>query len=254
MKNLETADRLVYFSRANEIEKVQSPAVSGFDKIGIDDETIKNFWSEDSGFYPKGWIKGAVSSIRYKGGKKEAPADYGENIKKASASADKTVSMDGTDIEFYESRGFSGWSDVRDGVGFLDMVFAHELGHANDWERSRNLSRKQRAELLAKVIERMKNPDHFKTVMEAINNSKSYHSIIENADDKKKVYLQATEYFAQLCSGYFTTSDYMAEYYPDDYQIVDDLVHSTDESFNPIKVEGAKKEFVDKNFADSAKK
>jgi len=76
-----------------------------------------------------------------------------------------------------------------------EQTIIHEIAHANDWVRSKNLSVLERANMLLEVTARLESGDRYlSTYVESINNE----------DKSLEKYLKAAEYWAEISSIYFT--------------------------------------------------
>lgn len=246
IKRIEDADRVAYLRRTLNPEKPKIPT-SGFEEVGISSQKLSEMWTEENGFYPADWIKN-INSIRYVTGNIKKP-DYGENFKNLKAAANNDS------FGYVEFSGSSFWGEnTRSVVKNMDYVFAHELGHSNDWESPQNLSRAERAELLLLVVERMNSRDHFRTLMEEVTNGKSYHSLIDIEDKTEEAIARAKEHFAIMTEGYFGHPDEMRADHPEDFKIIDNLVNSGGGAFVPENASAKREIFINESFADSAKK
>ena len=186
VRQLEQGDKKAFIERS-EKEKF-SPELYGFEKLGLDNEKLKELWSEGSGTYPKSWVEGEISEISYQDKKVELPEHYGEKLKgnKAQGSYSQRV------IRFYGLPGGINASDLsRDEIKmFLDFTFAHEIGHANDWDEDKDMEITERQSLLLKVLERVQSEKPFKSEIDLLFNEPSYNEKIRNNDKQEALKLR----------------------------------------------------------------
>lgn len=251
---IEKAHRAAYFDRKySAAEREDSDIkVSGFSKIGVADEIMRQIWTEKNGFYPASWTKN-VGNIEYVEGDIRSN-DYGDNFKNSTptASNEQPMNIPVGQIKFAGSKF---WGDSpRSAAQNFDYVFGHELAHTNDWESFQRLSRSERAELLLSVVERMNSKDHYRTLMEEATNGASYHSLIEIEDKNAQTLIMAKEYFASLAEGYFGNPDEMRAEHPEDFKIIDALVNKGDEKFIPEVATAKRDRYIDASFRSNDKK
>ncbi|MDO8515732.1 MAG: hypothetical protein Q7S28_00585 [bacterium] len=239
LQGIEAAEhrRFEQLEHPNAEKDVAPLAIRGFETLGLHPETLELLWSDKNGVYPKQWITGELRGIEYTDEHKQMGSEYGVAMAEEESAATSTFDR----IEFHNARKevdeyTPDEKDKKAGAAILlDQVFGHEIGHHNDWELDAHLTRADRAELLSRVLERMQSNDHFKPYYDEINNIPSYHEKIRNEDKQKKVYLQAREYWADLCSDYFFTPDTLEKEHPADYALVDEYVKKSDPHFSPEK-------------------
>lgn len=228
VEQLEQGDKKAFIER-REKEK-SSPELYGFEKLGLNNEKLKELWSENGGTYPKSWIEGEISEVSYQDEKIEMPEQYGEKLKgnKAQGSYSQRV------MRFYGLPGGINSSDLSKDeiIMFLDLTFAHEIGHANDWDEDMDMELTERQSLLLKVLERVQSEKPFKSEIDTFFSDPTYSEKIQNSDKQESLKWRAKEYWADICREYFENAEWMQENYPEDFKIVDDFVKKRDLNFN----------------------
>jgi hypothetical protein len=244
---MEEKDKQAFFERQ---EKPSAELeVKGFEELGLDSQVLKQIWNEENGVYPKGWIRGEISSIEYssKDLKQVIPgADnkYGKELSKASPAGSYSPGS----ITFYPSlqTTLAKYRKLQDknekeiissaDVGkYFDSTFSHEIGHANDWFEDKDMDRHARAQLLLKVIKRLRSDNPAKEAGSFVSGSKGYVNEIENPNPLIEIELKSREYWGEIVQNYFQYPSWTAKTFPEDYKIVDELVKKTDPNFDPIK-------------------
>lgn|SRR3989344_6181417 len=229
VQQLERGDKRAFMERSDK-EKLL-PELYGFEKLGLDNEKLKEIWSEDNGTYPKSWINGEISLVYYKDEKVEMPEHYGENLRRGKAEGSYHQRI----MKFYGLPGGIKTSNLSKDeiIMFLELTFAHEIGHANDWEEDADMEITERQSLLLKVLKRVQSKKPFKSEMDTVLNNSSYTEKIQNSDTQENLHLKAKEYWADICKEYFGNVEWLQEKYPEDFKIVDDFVKKYDSDFNP---------------------
>jgi len=221
------------FSERN--EKQMPPKISGCEKVGLSEKVVSELLT-DGKFFPRGFIDGEVSEVNFHVGPGPTLDRYGLDKKSAIGEYDITSR---TDFYFNKSQLGSKANELYD---YFELVFAHEVGHANDWAESQNLNRLDRAQLLRKIIERVKSKD-------AIRDVSTYHEEIKIEDNEDQLYVKAKEYWAELVCNYLIFPGWLQKEHPEDFQIVDEVVKKNDPTFDPIKASQERKAFLNSEVA-----
>ncbi|MFH0952548.1 MAG: hypothetical protein V1838_05240 [Patescibacteria group bacterium] len=195
------------------------PKIAGAKKNGFKEEQLKAMWQEGA-TYPEGWIKGEIRKIslhehipfvKIQG---KADKKYYGRLDEGYGGGEKDVNIYGVQEGTPEFRAFT-----------ADIIFSHELSHANDWETDKDLTYTQRLALLANVqrqIEKGNNYDDLGWSKDEINID----------DNKQRDYVYAREMWAEWCQEYFTFPREFKKNYPEEYELVHQLVTSQDPNFN----------------------
>ncbi len=211
------------------------PKISGCEEVGLSEKVVGELLIEGT-FFPKGFINGEVSEVNFHVGPGPTLDRYGLDEKSSAGEYDITSRTD-----FYFDKSQLG-SKARELYDYFELVFAHEVGHANDWEESHNLNRLDRAQLLGKIVERVKSKD-------ALDGISTYHSEIKIEDKEDQLYAKAKEYWAELVCNYLIFPEWLQKEHPEDFQIVDEIVKKSDPTFDPIKANQERKAFLNSEVA-----
>jgi|GEM_PF-4642057 len=167
--------------------------------------------------YPKGWVYNEVSSIEQSVEEKEAPKEYGlQDNQKVIADCSHDL-YEKSKITFYNST-----KERLDSYYVLSELLGHELAHANDWITDNEMSTEDRLELLTAITGRLDSEDRYKS---------NYVESIVNEDKQREKYLKAVEYWAEICSQYFSDPSSL---HVKDFRIVDRVVQKSDLEFSPL--------------------
>lgn len=242
IRGLEVGDSNAFSERNSE---GKAPAVDNFEEIGFNSEVMRKMWSEEEGAYPKHWINGEIKSIFYSNNPVEMEY-YGKKFRgeKAGAYTPKFGSFIAVNADEEEMRHLS----KLDLAKSLDFKFGHEVGHNNDWETNKDLNIIERMELLKEILDRMESDKPFRSAWAELFNEQDYYQKIENSDKNKMKYLQAKEYWAEICEHYFGVPEWMREQYPEDYLLVEEYVKKTDPSYNPIEAKSKRNKILENNY------
>lgn len=233
---IERGDRVGFLDRKEGQPK--KPKIRGFEALGLTKDHLSHLWSEEDGAYPKKWVNGEVGMIEYRD-EEQHTSDYGVNFskRKASASAQGGGVRGGIITIWKVHPAIRTSMSPTELAEHFDSEFGHEIAHLNDWETDRDLSLRERGELLARVLERMQSEKPFVSIMDQLPGAKPYYQSIDLKDDQSERYLQAKEYWAQLCENYFAVPEWVQERYPEDYALVHEYVKRSDPSFDPARAE-----------------
>ncbi len=242
IRGLETGDSSAFSERNSE---GKAPAVDNFEKIGLDSKLMRQIWSEENGMYPKNWINGEIESVLYSNNL-VGMEHYGKKFKGVK-SGDYTPKL-GSFISVNASEEEVTHLSKLDLAEGLDFKFGHEVGHNNDWETNKDLDIVERMQLLKEVLDRMESKKPFLSAQAELFNEQDYYQKIENSDRNKMKYLQAKEYWAEICEHYFGMPEWMQEQYPKDYLLVEKYVKKTDPSYNPIEVKSKRSRILENNY------
>lgn len=204
-----------------------APEISGFEKTKANIPILKKVWKEGE-FYPVGWVNGDINVIEYKDEVLTLRNhSYGDKLKDEPAAA----TMGEKRMTFYKveekKEPQSGvrplkLSDLDMSEG-MDVIFGHEIGHANAWDTDKDLTLLQRIQLLEQVLMRVRGMSPMKD---------EYVDKIEHKDKKLELYNKCTEYWAQICQQYFCSPEHLKFMQPDDYKLVDKYVKLSDSRFD----------------------
>ena len=205
-------------------KELEGTAIKDFEKIEIPTELIEQLCES----YPENWVDTEIDSIIFKDEVKEMPSEYG--IKSSSAATANLKSSGITTVVFYKDAGKM--------IEQLNEIFAHESGHANDWEADNTLSADEGDNLLLKLTKRY------------FSGKNIYHSeyveSIKNDDQQQENYLKITEYWAEICMQYFDNPEWFSENHPEDYELVDQWVTKQDPSFDPVEAKLKRENIINK--------
>jgi len=164
--------------------------------------------------FPKGWLE--VRQVIQQDITDDVPEQYG--LKEGLKSLASCSQIGESSIIFYQ-----GSRQYR--LSFLiSDVMAHELGHANDWHSDEQLDYSERQKLLLAIGNRIKSEDRYLS---------DYVESINNEDKKTENHLKASEYWAEICSQYFTAPEWMNI---KDYLLVDGVVRKADPDYQPAEM------------------
>lgn len=215
-------------------ENRAEPEFDGFDRdshLG-GNASIQHYpdfiFTESFGMYPQGWLAGEVSSVKIEKGNKARVS--GDNVQGAS---------------FHPGDDFVVIYDISDTISedefnphsfdkFMQDSFAHETGHANDWQTKIDLNALERFELLHSVTQRMLSEDAFSDKSLA-DGSDYWRSFDDGTPYGFSV--MAKEYWAEIVAAYFTEPDTLQSDYPLDFDLVQEVVRQTDDGFDIFDAE-----------------
>lgn len=218
---LEKADK--YAERAKK-EHPKRPAVVGFERAGLDSESLRDVWDEP--FYPKKWVRGNVSEVAI-------PKTDSKNWDLRA----QTQMFSGR-IDFFMPPDFDRDPRVRRTYReSLGLVFSHELCHKNDWVNATYLNPKERAHFLFEVMKQFKALGSFRSA--DILRIKSISPAVEE-------YTKVAEYWAHICSYYFSTPVELKKEFPGDFELVDRRVKQIDPEYNTFIQSEARQKIMTK--------
>lgn len=179
---------------------------------GLDTETLKRVITE---VFPDGWVRNEIKSIKYKDEHKKPGLEYGlgEEWETVAECGHFVFSGEKSEITFYKTK------NDRTGESNL-AVIAHEIAHANDWGADNEMTAEERVNLLLAIAKRLESSDRFQSL---------YVESIQNKDEQKKKYLQATEYWAEVCRQAFTDP---SKLHIEDFNLVKKCVERGDKKFD----------------------
>jgi hypothetical protein len=224
LRAVKSADRVV---SSNAV-----PEFKGFEQIDSRlTDHLAFIWNEDNGFYPKGWTFGKLKNV-----------NYSTNV----PSAGEVEKYKDGQLNFYTNANFFATFPGNTNKSFvpvraLDEVFAHEIGHANDW-RSQNWAYLGRGDVgLSEEEQKLKDDPDYRYEKRLILLAK----VLERVDAKDRVKfdavekidrgeneLQAEEYWASLCEMYFNHPKKLKEH-KEDWNLVNNFVQEMDPGFDP---------------------
>lgn len=214
--------------------KRETPQIKGFKKLhpSFNNEYFQRIWNEK--YYPKDWINERIGKIEYVGSKLDSEewstyASYRRSEKKRG------------NVRFFKPSGSLPEDissiDVNNVINALDHYFAHEAGHANDWEEE-DLDFRNRVEFLHEVTQHCFQED-------AYRDAGKYIESIKNDDPQAEKYCKAIEYWAMSCEQYFTSPDTFREAWPLEFDLVDKYVKKEDPDFNVFEKTRQKEAVID---------
>jgi hypothetical protein len=218
VRDIKNADKRAFFSREKNKNKDAKTKLSGFDKAGMDSATAERFLSENI-FFPKHWINGKIDDIKYE----DRIQASGDLI--TAGTFNKT---ENSIVFFRKNKVELTASEKKIMPWYIKGVLTHESGHANSWDTDRDLSLLGRVLLLDKVLERMSSPDAYKS---SSANQGGHEYWRESANPFQ-------EYWAEICSEYFSNPSYLKEKFSKDFDLVNDRVLKDDPNFDVFKVGG----------------
>lgn len=193
------------FSSKELKERPEDITVSGFEKLEIDSEMLKKVWQET---YPKNWVITEIDSIDFQDKLGELEGEPGDAIAHLKPSGTTT-------LDVFKPRDY--YQGDLDLLMRIDQSFAHESGHANDWDAEDTLSPEEKKQLFIDVTKRyVQGEDRLRFVEEMASPQSSI-----------------SEYWARICESYFTTPSFLKEKHPGDYDLVDQWVKKQDPEFDP---------------------
>jgi len=219
---------------ARELGDVSRPDFRGFDRVNHLGENgsishYPNFvFTESFGMYPQGWLSGEISSVAIEDGKDARVT--GDNVQGATfhRSDDFVVIYDISDTFSAEDFNLQAFDT------FMQDSFAHESGHANDWETKIDLNALERFELLDAITQRMTSETAFsdRSLADGSDYWRSFDDGTQSGFD-----LMAREYWAEIVAAYFTNPQILQSEYPLDFALVQDIVEKTDTEFDILDPE-----------------
>lgn len=196
-----------------------------FDKLNIDDETLKKLWN-DGATYPKNWINDEVSDINLT----EPSFMDGDN----EAASVRAWQRDRKQIFIINNN----FSDDAKSYDDIDRYFSHELGHCNDWENKKDVPFEARISLLADVLEQIEKTD----IEDMYGGFEGYG--IDKEEEANEKLIVASETWAEMCEIYFSSPSYLKKVYPEAYNIVDNWIKAHDSDFDPFKAAEKRQEII----------
>lgn len=184
--------------------------IENFDDLGIKKETLEKMWA-DGDTYPNGWINEEIETITLNN---RPLLDKNYDARVSNYGGRQTIVMMKDAL-----------SDYLIGLKDIDRYFAHESGHANDWQCKKNVSFEQRIALLTDVLRQIELTD--------IEDLYEGYSLYDFKDEQQKNRIQAKETWAEMCEFYFSDPELFKDVYPEAFKIVDDWVKNTDPNFDP---------------------
>jgi len=224
---LVTSDRMA-------VEKPESekttPVFEGFENESALGEMANIYFypdfafTESFGMYPEGWLNGEISKVIIKDGN-EARQDGGNVVSGLYYSNNSSV------IIYDASKRFADPATFPMAIfhEYMRHTFAHEAGHANDWESKNDLTLLERAQFLQRVTERMMSKDAYsdKSLAGGLDYWRSFDD-----DSGEGARSMAKEYWAEICAAYFTEAERFKEQYPEDFALVQEMITRTDNDFD----------------------
>jgi hypothetical protein len=108
-------------------------------------------------------------------------------------------------------------------ASILNKVLLHEIGHSEDWVNNISIPAHERAELLLKVIKRVKAKNRYRS---------EYVESIRSKDKQQQLYLKSQEYWAEICTQYFADASRLNIA---DFKLVDEYVKDKDPNFDTMQ-------------------
>jgi hypothetical protein len=226
-----------YLLQAHEGKKRQRgetpdhPRITGFEKIGIDNEDLAAIWNDE--YFPQGWIDGTIPSIQNVDGirsdsskkgeykKGENKTGSGARASGRSRQADNAVELDARFIQ-------SEIRDPRDIVIALHESFTHETVHDNDWDNDADLTLRERVDFLSDVARAFDAPGAYRGFNDCVNT-------IKNPDKGRERVHKVSEYWAMLGELYFNSPKDFKRLTSAEQQLAQKWIRRDDVMFNPEK-------------------
>jgi len=204
--------------------------VSGFETLGFTSEEIKNYLLNPA-FYPRGWVGDSVPRVTLE--RKtlvDAKGLLAQTHKLSGEIRFFLLDEDKQELERLETAGIEKQKEFKLlRLGGLEAAFGHELGHANSWSGSNNLTPLERANLLYQTTlafgEAQGQPDSFRT---------HYVETISKSDPQIEHYAKVTEWYAELCGEYFNHPNSLKRH-PQEFEFINAAIKSQDPDFDPFK-------------------
>lgn len=165
---------------------------------------------------PRHWVDGEVSSIKQisdEGGVESRDGSKWTTVAEFKKESDKD-SHTGQIVFYSQSKSYS--------FGEMAGTVYHEIAHANDWGDDDDARYNDKLDLLMKISDRISAPDRYLS---------KYVESIKNDTPEKTRYRKALEYWAEICSVYFSNP---ANLSLSDIEIVDWWVHKNDQDFDLV--------------------
>lgn len=167
--------------------------------------------------YPKNWFFGEVSSLKLSN---NPDTDSSTNMYGSNLEAVAHMTRAGQEMEFFKYN-----ENFENNPRLTISVLGHEAGHANDWESNKVLTPKERLNLLINVANRLDDENRF--ISNYVENK------IVTKDPKSRLYVKATEYWAEICGEYFTNGN--ANLAPEDVALIEGIIKKKDADFDTYK-------------------
>jgi hypothetical protein len=225
----EAVDRIKMMDKIAFLENKEASgnkvSYKGFNKVGLTNESVEKFVSEEF-FFPKNWIKGEVGSIYFSDQelKEKDGAIEGMFVPEKEKKNWIVIFMRDKEHSVVEI-------DKVKLLFYIKHIGAHELAHANDWEYDNQSTILQRVDLLKKIGERLNSKNRF-------GSYEAWSRDLEYYESKEKPYDKAKEYWAEICRAYFSDAESLKTRYPADFDIVDRYIKSQDSNFNVFETTG----------------
>jgi hypothetical protein len=208
----------------------QKPSFEGFDRESEFGEMANiDFYpsyvfTESFGMYPEGWLNSEISQIIIQ--------EKSDNSHEDGSIEGGSYNMESNFVVIYDISDEFSIDDTFFSESFHDFMqhtFAHEAGHANDWESKGDLNILERAQLLQSVTDRVLSDTAYsdKSMMDGSDYWRSFDDGTEAG-----LRLMAKEYWAEICAAYFTKPDSLHAAYPEDFELVQRMVLKTDSEFD----------------------
>lgn len=196
--------------------------VSDFEKIEVINNTQVREIFEST--MPRCFVEN-ISTVTYSHVTKSMPERYGitDSMAVEAGHADRVV----------RKIGITKGATQLHRSSIANDLFIHESAHLSDWKSNKLLTAKERMNLCYSVIERLKSEDRFKS---------SYVESIHNSDKQAEMDLKSVEYFAEICSAYFSGD--IISLNDADMKIVEDILMKTDKNFDRISAAEARNKII----------
>jgi hypothetical protein len=137
--------------------------------------------------YPEGFVDDEVSLITYRDEHMASAEKYGIPHGKTAAQAEGGTGAERVVITFFKG------SQDQPSSEIWGETLGHELGHAGDWVRDKEMSKAEREAFQAKVRERVQADDRYLS---------GYVESINNKEKEKELDIKAEEYWAEIFAAY----------------------------------------------------
>ncbi len=217
IRDIEYGDKLSYLKKEKGEER-KPPELEGFLGRGWTN-THKYTFTEKYKYYPRGWINGEVGKV-----------EYVDSLKKIGSEGRLKGGQFGRGGLFTPEPVmylYRHWEKIGDDeyCPVKSETVAHELGHANDWENDMDLNLLERQELLIGVYKRLQSENSYH------RSDGGYHEDFLDGTVEGS-YRAAREYWADICSEYFSDPQSFRDKFPEDFELVNIYVLKNDPSFD----------------------
>lgn len=240
IEKIETGDRLAFGRRELPIK---TPDFIGFHSNDtVLDGMPEYFFTEQFNLYPKNWLNGQIDKVEVKPMPRENVTADG-NVRGGIFTEDQFNGASTTIIyDIRTQQAINSDVYLGDLSDYFKETFAHEAGHANDWESRSDLSLTERAQMLELVLNRVNSTDAYsdKSLNDGLDYWRSYDDGTESGKERA-----VSEYWAVICAAYFVDPSKLKSESPSDFALVEKYIKRSDPNFDIFdKERGAYNQFT----------